>query len=407
MLGAMLCPALLCAAGCASTWLGSGQDESPDIALQDFVGQGSADTQTPTSIGDADTQDNTTLTSTSADPQDQNTGTQVTQAQDTPPNSESALPINGMVGHVNGEAIYADQIFDINLAAQLRNYGERFDGENFRTQAAFEIQQRLKDVVVDKLILGEAERNLTDNQRYSINGQIQAERDELLRFYGQGSLSRAEAEFFADRGVELDAYLATRRDELALGVYLRSMILPRISVNQSLVERWYEENIDRFQQPAHRIFRIIRVDSQANPQAQQTVLRRLRRGEAFEAVAADPALNIYNASNGGIYNNGEPYAGDYGIEPVNEALMQLDQGEYAGPVAVGNHHFFVYLVELEPAVSIPLREAQTDIEVQLTNQQYLDHVNRFAQELLDRGGFSDRTEMLAKLLDIAAARYDQ
>jgi hypothetical protein len=389
--------ALVSFVGCETTWPASSNRKAatPVIQPDDFVGEAQAK-------DDTDTNQETTLIST-----DQaDTPSEDSSAADTRQRQEQALPVDAMVGHINGEAVYADQIFDVNLIAQLESFGRRFDGDEFRDAAEGVIQSRLQGIIINKLILGEAERNLQEAQRRGVEGRIQAEREELLRFYGQGSLAKAKAEFRKERGKELDQYLTEFREELIIGSYIRSKVLPKIVVNQRDVERYYADNIDKYQQPDSRTIRLIRA---IDEDASLAITDKLRKGRAFEKVAADADLNQYNPNNAGIFNSGNAIPGDkvIGVEQVNEALIKLKSGEHAGPITTGDATFFVQVVERTPGVEISLADAQIDIEQKLRAAQFEKYALRFRMDLLKRGSYSDPTEMGNKLLEIAYARYDR
>lgn len=378
--------------GCGSTWFATGSEKNPAVSPEDFVGE-----PRPTVARDQPT----TLVATDvADEQADQDNTPGT------PRSDEAVSINAMVGHINGEAVYADQIFDINVIAQLESFGRRFERGEFLKQAALVIQDRLRGVIINKLILGEAERNLTDNQRRGIAYRVQSEREELLRFYGQGALSVAKARFREEKGIELDAHLTTFREELIIRSYISSKVLPKIVVNERDIERWYEDHKSEYDKPDRRAFRIIKVDSAKRA---DEVVNRMKRGESFKDVASDGAVNLYNPGGAGEFNGGELLAGDhvYGIKPVNDALIELEEGKHAGPIVAGSHHYFVQVMRFEPGVTISLSEAQLKIEQQLRAMQFEKHALRFRLDLLQRGSYTDPTEMGAKLLEIAYARYDQ
>ena len=382
--------------GCQSAWLSSSSAPSiPDVRPGDFVGepQQAQDTNGPEQpLG---------ITAKQSQPASSDTAEQANA-----PRSEQALPVDAMVGHINGEAVYADQIFDVNLVAQLESFGQRFDRDAFSNAAGGVIQDRLQGIIINKLILGEAERNLQEGQRRGIEARVQSERDELLRFYGQGSLAKAKAECLEKRGKELDQYLADFREELVIGSYIRSKVSPRIVVNQRDVERYYADNIDKYQQPDTRTICLIRAVDQV---AAKQIETRLSKGQAFDKLANDPTLNQYNHSNAGVFNNGNPIPGDQviGLAPVNDALLELESGQYAGPIAVGEATFFVLVIERTPGVKITLADAQIGIEQKLRASQFEKHALRFRLELLRRGSYSDPAEMGNKLLDIAFARYDR
>ncbi len=393
LFAASLSAAIAALPGCGASWFTTDDASADAVKPEDFIGEPRPPGPPP------DTP--TTLIATDAPGEDETT--------DNPRSAErrdNALAVNAMVGHINGEAVYANQIFDINIAAQLESFGRRYDDEQFLSQAALVIQERLRGVIINKLILGEAERNLTETQRRGIDARVQAEREELLRFYGQGSVAVAKARFREKQGKGLDEHLDAFREELSIGFYIRSKVMPKIVVNENDIKRWYHDHKAQFDTPDRRVIRMIRVTGTNNADA---VKRRLERGEAFEKVAADAQINIYNPDGAGIVNGGSPLVGDKAINPapVNDALMQLKEDEYAGPVLAGDHQYFVQLVEFQAGVKVPLADAQLKIEEQLRAAQFEKHALRFRLDLLERGSYTDPMEMGEKLLEIAYARYDQ
>lgn len=404
--------------GCGvSSWFASDEQATPAVTPESFVQvpeqQGSAPPQA--SAGNSDATDTPTGgsdpdTHTSLDGATDDTTPVVARRTDRPAppghSADTALTVNAMVGFINSEAVYADQVFDVNLVAQLQSFGRRFDGEQFRNAASQAIQEKLRGIIINKLILGEAELNLEDRQRQYIDSLVNRERDELIRFYGQGSVSKARAEFRRDRGLELDEHLTKLREDYAVQAYLQQKVIPKISISQINVQNYYEDNKAKYHQPDLRSFRVIRVK---DPKVAQAVTDRLKRGESFKAVASDPAVNLYNPDGSGLFNSGDPVPGDrvYGIEPVNEALLKLKEGQHTGPIPAGDHHYFTQLVTFKPGKEVSLSDAQLEIEQVLRNLEYERLVLRMRMGMLESGSYTDPEKMGAKLLEIAAARYDR
>ncbi|MEM9346929.1 MAG: peptidylprolyl isomerase [Planctomycetota bacterium] len=392
---ATLLTACLTFVGCGSSWMAGNNQPDPVVTPDDFIGESSQ-------ASDAGAADETTLVSVDESPETPEASSE--PVTDTRP--QEALPIDAMVGHINGEAVYADQIFDINLVAQLESFGRRFDRKEFRQNALGIIRDRLNGIIINKLILGEAELNLKETQRRGIQARIEAEREELLRFYGQGSVAKAKAEFLEKRGKELGQHLVDFREELVIGNYVRSKVMPKIVVNQRDIERYYDDNIERYQQPDQRVIRLMIA---VNPAAAAQIQQGLNNGKDFDKLAADPALNQYNPNEGGSYQSGKAIPGNQVIryQKVNDALIKLKSGEHTGPIVEGGKSYFVQVVELTPGVQIELADAQIKIGQVLRSTQFEREALRFRMDLLKRGSYSDPNEMGQKLLDIAFARYDQ
>jgi hypothetical protein len=329
-------------------------------------------------------------------------------AADTPgaAGRDRAYAVDAMLGHVNGEAIYAHTILDP-VEAELAAFGRRYDGDEFLRRAAPVLAGRMREVLIDKLILAEAGSGLSEREWQAVAGMVQARREELLRFYGQGSLAKARAEFLAAEDMELDEALAQYREELVVRRYLQQELMPQINVQQRDVERRFNDMM------AQGVFntedrRVIRLMMTRDAVSAEVIARKLADGDAFESVARDETLNSYNPTSGGEFNSGEPITGDQvlGVEEVNAVILGLAQGEHAGPITAGDRHFFVQVQTYVPGADVQLRDVQVELEQRLRLEQWDALFRDFRESLWNAGGYTDPVLMTEKLLDIAIARYD-
>ncbi|MEM6506760.1 MAG: hypothetical protein AAF711_15085, partial [Planctomycetota bacterium] len=155
--------------------------------------------------------------------------------------------------------------------------------------------------------------------------------------------------------------------------------------------------------------RVVRLIIAVDNEAGDRIYSALGKGQPFDKLAENPELNRYNPGQAGSYQSGKAIPGDKVINKVsvNEALLLLDSGEYAGPIVEAGRTYFVQVVELTPGVQIDLADAQIKIEAILRSTQFERQALRFRMDLLKRGSYSDPNEMGQKLLDIAFARYDR
>src|SRR5690606_31306012 len=84
------------------------------------------------------------------------------------------LTADAMVGQVNGRAIYASQVL-APIAPQLRSLGQSVSRAEFRRQADNLIRGELLRIITDALILGEAERDLTQQEHYGLLAMLSVE----------------------------------------------------------------------------------------------------------------------------------------------------------------------------------------------------------------------------------------
>ncbi len=88
------------------------------------------------------------------------------------PTPQPAYKVAGMVGQVNGQAIYADDVFEP-MHEQLRALGQSLSRQDFRQRAEVLIRGRLDQIMTDSLILGEAQRDLSERERQGLKRIMQ------------------------------------------------------------------------------------------------------------------------------------------------------------------------------------------------------------------------------------------
>lgn len=309
--------------------------------------------------------------------------------------------LDAMVGSVNGRPIYAATIIEP-IDPQLRALASRRSVGEFRQQAQQLIDARLQQIVTDTLIYGEAERDLSAKELPGLRQMLQDYREKLIREQGEGSLMKAERTILQEQGITLDQAIENRRQEVVVRRYMQRKIAPKIVVTRRDIERFYQDNYDRFNPPPTRVVRLIATNS---ADAAAKVQQRLAAGESFEEVAQDEELNGYSPAEGGLW--GEVVGEEpFGNASVNEALVQLDEGEHSGPIAINeNSTWFLFIEEIKAEPSLSLREAQVKINRLLREQQFRYFSEQERLRLMKQGNYNSVEQMSARLLDIVMSRY--
>jgi len=393
---------LLAVTGCAWVGLDRPAQRQP-LAPADFARAEPTDDAPPpprtasTQAGD--------VTVTRDAPADPAPPTRTTTAPPTPtadaePSAE-ALAVDGMVGQVNGEPIFARTVFE-DLDAQLRARGAELPSSRFREEATQLVIDRLRTIVFDRLILGEAERDLSEREQMGLLNIIRRQREELIRDLGAGAEAVADERARQLKGRSLDEMVEQHRQSVVIQKFLQKKLYPRINVTRRDVERYYRDNYEMFNPPPGRLVRIIRAEARH----EERIASLLEEGQPFEKVASDARLNK-RPDNGGLWSE-EPITGDepFRFAAVNEALLALKEGEYAGPIDVMNEKWWIYLEELRTGEGQPLDgPVQLKIAAALRRQQYNDLVAEYRRELLREGSFTSLEQMASTLLEVAMARY--
>ena len=319
-------------------------------------------------------------------------------------------PVAGMVGQVNGLPIYADEVLEP-IGEQLRALAQQHDAAEFRRQASGLIEGRVRQMVIDALIYAEAERDLSDAERQGLREMVRRREAELIRERGQGSRAVAERALAEREGQSLAQALRAYRERSVVQRYMRKTIAPKITVTRRELERAYTADSERYTTGDSRTVRVI-VTGEDEAGA---VGSALDSGRAFAEVASGE-MNRFRASTGGLWGEveGQP---QFAVEAVNEAVTRLGEGEWAGPIEAGGEGggngeggegevWFVAVEDVERGETVPLKEAQRELDRKLREQQFRELTQQYRRDVTGRGSYTDIDEMVEAVLEVAASRYE-
>ena len=314
----------------------------------------------------------------------------------------SARPysVDGMIGQVNGRAIYTNAVLDEQLRETLARWGRELPRDTFRQRAAERIAVRLTGMVTDALVYGEAQRDLSDNERQGLVATESNYREQLLREHGQGSPALAEANLIENTGLNLDQTIEQWRQAAVVSRYMRQKLTPKVNVTRKDIKRYYKENYNKFNAPEQRTIRVIQTLS---PEDAEYVKTSLEEGTPF-AEAAENSRNQFRPDQGGLMG---AMAGDqlFSDAAVNEATLALKAGECVGPIEVNGKNWFVCVEDIQQPKGESLMEAQTRIQSILYEQQLREHSERYRKHLFEVGSYNSIEKMTLTLLEIATDRY--
>lgn len=307
--------------------------------------------------------------------------------------------LDGMVGQVNGRAIYASTFFEP-IQDQLTALGRTHDAREFRIHAQQLIVGRLRQIVTDALIYGEAERDLNDAERAGLRQMLVQQREQWVREYGQGSVAVAEQRMLARHGMTLEDKLEDFRQEVVVRRYMQKRILPRINVTRHDIQRRYHERADVYNTPATRTVRVMMFARQSGA---QQAYEQLNQGSSFADVARR-STNLYKPDEGGLWG---PIAADSGFrfEQLNEALNQLDVGEYSVVIPVEERFWIIKVESVAGGETRLLKDVQREIEEELRREQFQRYSEQHRNQLYRTGSYNPLEQMSETLLEIAISRY--
>lgn len=320
------------------------------------------------------------------------------QAEDVHP----GLLLDAMVGQVNGQPIYARTVIEP-IEEQLARLGRDQERATFRERAVELIVGELRRIVTERLVLGDAERELSQQQQQALSNVLQELREQTIREVGGGVPIRADERLRAESGVSLEQMMAETRQGLVIRNYLQRKVDPQIHVSRRDIERYYEEHIDDYVNPGGRVLRVIRVRGDREV---AEVEQRLAAGEPFIALA-ESKLNQFNPEQQGRFAEG-PVAGDavFANEAMNAAMRKLKPGEHSERIDLNRQaHIWIYLEQMLPPEGRSLQEAQLEIDRRLRFLQRQELTQRYHDRLLESGSYDSIEQMAVSLLEVVMTRY--
>lgn len=315
--------------------------------------------------------------------------------------------VDAMVGQVNGRPIYAGKVFDP-IHDQLATRSRQVSRPAFRDEARKIIKDRLLTIVIETLILAEAEAALNDQQRQGLLGLLKDQRAELIRLHGQGSAKIADLRLREEDGSGLDERVDEIRAQAIIQSHMRKELAPKINVSRKDIIRYYRGHPDEFNPKPGRTIHMIRTDDDADADA---VDKLLAAGKPFLEVASDATLNNRKPGAAGLF--GEGLIGEGVLTPeLNGPMLKLQAGEHTSRISLGQSHIWIYVKTISTGEARTLNQVQAEIRRKLTNGQYNELVRKYHARLFAEGSFDPKgpandplLPMVDALLEVGMTRY--
>jgi hypothetical protein len=321
-----------------------------------------------------------------------------------PPAVDRAWLLDALAGQANGNPVYAGRVLEP-LAAQLEALGRDLPAAQFQAKAAELIVARVRQIVFDALLLGEAERDLDPRELEGVRLALKERRAELIRRHGAGSPTVAEQTLRRETGRGVDGALQDYRQSIIIARYLQQVVSTRVHVTRRDIERYYRSVEGQRQynpEPEHQL-RMIVTERRADA---DQIDRELRAGAGFEAVARGK-LNQFSARTGGATTaRGD---GPYAEAALNEALRALTPGRASPRVTVktrdGERHYWLFMVSTTRQPPRRLDDVQQEVERLLSVRRYQVEQDAYRRRLLREGVYNSVESMTAVVVEVAMARY--
>jgi len=376
--GLVLVAALLVAAGCRS--------RSGDRPLGTFTPEAAARSDFDTGAGGADEEMNPVQVARPAGeterPQAKEpTGTLTRPDQD----ADSLLLVDAVLAEVNGEVITREDILGP-VRPQMHKWRQEYSDEAFRSRCRQVIDMRLKEEISRRLVVQQAEAELSDEEKEQIDVTLGKMLKDLAAEAGSTLLLE---ERLKQRGSSLEERRQEQRRRLLVQRYLHKKIGPDIHITHSELLNYYNQvRAERYVRPTRvRLGLItIRKAESASPEDARALAGAVRKraagGEDFGRLAR-------RYSHGPMAEKGGDWGfitrGSLRVKAVDEALFSLKAGQ-VGPVVETDEAFHVVkALEREDGRTVPFTEAQDELEDEIRDRKFNEKVDRYIRDLYERG----------------------
>ncbi|RNC82014.1 MAG: hypothetical protein ED559_09595 [Phycisphaera sp.] len=325
----------------------------------------------------------------------------------------SAAVYDAKIGDINGRPIIASRFLE-DLMPRLRAEAAKFEPDQrreWRQEASQIIKRKLEGMIRDEVLYREGRARIPEITPQGLAMFVERIRENIIR-NESGSYTKAEQRILEEENVTMDEFLASLEKQVVIKEILDIAAEDYAPVSWLDIQNEYNRRYEYFNPNPKAFFRIITTQ---DSETADTVTKRLEAGDSFSDLASDPNLNTYAVDRGGIFKiEGTEFEGEFtnarliAIDDLNNALVTLDEGEWAGPIArTGDRQSFVYLEQIQQvSYSLENEEVQLRIEQHLKDARSNEALDRFVKRLRERANLGkDRAdEMAIELLRVAETR---
>ncbi len=346
------------------------------------------------------------------------------------------LSVAALLGSVDGRPLFVQTIFNMVNSDLTREAADSRTKGYFEHQALGTLARAIHNKVDTMLLLTEARRRLTSDQKKQIDAYVRVREAKLLAQY-MGSEERANRAL-KRQGTTLDRRLHAIRDKATLELFINHTIYPRIVVTRRDLIRYYRHHMAQFTRHTSVslytiTYPVIRqwprdpndpthTEPIKHPTAAQLHAARqkalaycrhleteIQHGANFAFLAEDNSVD-YAASNGGHTPNVRP--GELSNPRLARLIESLHAHQMAPPLLIKNpanpRHDQVLIVKLGRVVHhrvLPFAAVEKKILHRLTQRQYQRLITSYYNRLYGGESLNALERMARTAAAVAVAKY--
>ncbi|MGD0784284.1 MAG: peptidylprolyl isomerase [Sedimentisphaerales bacterium] len=286
-------------------------------------------------------------------------------------------PSGGLALSIDSTAITADEIIEP-IREPLAEAAKQTDYEHFRTTAKPMLINILLQKIGDIRLYEKAKEALPENIDQTIIDKIVEQ--EVQRFISQygGDYATVEKMLKTMHTNWQDFYKQTRR-----GILIQSFVSDEVKIQKPITHseliEYYDKIKGEFYTKEGQIeFRLIDLEvgkfkdpndpnADAGKKAMKLAMEvseRIRKGEDFGELAKKYS-NDQAAQNGGLWKPIRPGSLAEPYDAIEKATENMAIGQFAGPIAAGNHIFLIRLENKQIQSCEPFEKVQSEVEGRL------------------------------------------
>jgi len=319
--------------------------------------------------------------------------------------TEQRMIVDSLIGEIHGRPIFADTFFEPiedRLRAEARKAAT---SRQFSSTALNIITQRLRELMVNELVLAEAESSLTQQEQQGLIPWMREIRERITAGAG-GSEYLARRRIAEERGMSLEQLTQQMRDQQLVQRMVQQEIQPRVIVSWRDVRREYQRQYERFNPSPTMTVGRIRLSTEREAEKIQQVNNRLADGLPFAEIAS--IVGQPNAANWQQFELPPGGIDELGLnEVIRNKLKDLDVGETSEPFQIGSSTWWLHITNLEqpPGRSLYDPDVQRLLTEEIRRRRQNVEQERYLQQLFSEGITDDFETMVRRLVNIAERRY--
>jgi len=293
--------------------------------------------------------------------------------------------VDAVLAEVNGEVITREDILGP-VRPQLKQWRREYSDEAFRSRCRQVIDLRLREEISRRLVLQEAEAELSEEEKQQIDLTLGKMLRDLTAEAGSALLLE---EKLRERGSTVEEHRQQERRRLMVRRYLHKKIGPNIHITHSELLNYYHEVCpERYVHPTRVRLGLITIPKgeAAGPEEARSlaeaVHQRAAGGEDFARLARRYSRGPM-AAKGGDW--GLMAQGSFRVEAVDRVLFALEEGEVGPLVETDDAFHIVKALQREPGRTVPFTEVQDELEDELRDRKFNEKVKKYINGLYERG----------------------